>query len=121
MLKNIVYIFFFYFFLIPQITLAHLGRTDSSRGHYCWTNCENWDLKNGQYHIHNGGNDNASDNNEPEYDPQAEYDSGYQKGYETAYKYASNCQEYEWEWNGTQDYGNGFEDGIDQGHSGGSK
>lgn len=31
---------------------AHPGRTDSSGGHTCRTNCEKWGLRYGQYHYH---------------------------------------------------------------------
>lgn len=34
---------------------AHPGRTDSSGGHTCRTNCESWGLNYGEYHYHNGG------------------------------------------------------------------
>jgi len=39
---------------LPKITLAHPGNTDSSGGHYCWTNCTSWGLSYGQYHYHSG-------------------------------------------------------------------
>ncbi len=35
--------------------LAHPGRTDSSGGHTCRTNCPSWGLSYGEYHYHNGG------------------------------------------------------------------
>ncbi len=31
---------------------AHPGRTDKKGGHYCYTNCKKWGLKDGQYHKH---------------------------------------------------------------------
>ena len=34
---------------------AHPGRTDSSGGHTCRTNCESYGLDYGEYHYHNGG------------------------------------------------------------------
>lgn len=34
---------------------AHPGNTDSSGGHYCWTDCEYWGYSYGEYHYHNGG------------------------------------------------------------------
>lgn len=40
---------------VPVLAEAHPGRTDSSGGHYCRTNCAKWGLKNGEYHYHNGG------------------------------------------------------------------
>ena len=33
---------------------AHPGRTDSSGGHTCRTNCSKWGLRFGQYHTHGG-------------------------------------------------------------------
>ncbi|WP_371811545.1 YHYH domain-containing protein [Sporosarcina sp. Te-1] len=36
-------------------TSAHPGRTDSSGGHTCRTNCAKWGLETGEYHYHNGG------------------------------------------------------------------
>lgn len=36
-------------------TYAHPGRTDSSGGHTCYTNCEYYGLEYGEYHYHNGG------------------------------------------------------------------
>ncbi len=39
---------------------AHPGRTDSSGGHTCWTNCAKWGLKTGEYHYHNGGGSSAT-------------------------------------------------------------
>ena len=41
--------------LLPTSALAHPGRTDSSGGHTCRTNCEDWGLDYGEYHYHNGG------------------------------------------------------------------
>jgi hypothetical protein len=38
--------------IIPSISFAHPGRTDSSGGHTCRTNCANWGLSNGEYHYH---------------------------------------------------------------------
>ncbi len=35
--------------------MAHPGRTDSSGGHTCRTNCPSWGLDWGEYHYHNGG------------------------------------------------------------------
>lgn len=41
--------------LLPNLSYAHPGRTDSKGGHYCRTNCAKWGLKEGQYHHHNSG------------------------------------------------------------------
>ncbi len=40
---------------------SHPGRTDSSGGHTCRTNCESWGLEYGEYHYHNGGGGTAID------------------------------------------------------------
>ncbi len=40
-------------FLIPSLSFAHPGRTDSSGCHTCRTNCSNWGLSTGEYHCHN--------------------------------------------------------------------
>ena len=40
---------------------SHPGRTDSSGGHTCWTNCESWGLEYGDYHYHNGGGSTGVD------------------------------------------------------------
>lgn len=39
--------------IIPSISFAHPGRTDSSGCHTCRTNCPNWGLSTGEYHCHN--------------------------------------------------------------------
>lgn len=57
-------------FLIPSSAFAHPGSTDSSDGHYCWTNCEQYGLQTGEYHFHdtNGDTVAAYDNNAGIYD-----------------------------------------------------
>ena len=37
---------------LPVMVMAHPGRTDSSGGHYCYTDCESHGLKTGEYHYH---------------------------------------------------------------------
>lgn len=51
-----------YSFLVTVLSLlefsfvyAHPGRTDSSGGHTCRTNCGSWGLEYGEYHYHNSG------------------------------------------------------------------
>lgn len=46
--------------LLPSITNAHPGRTDSNGGHTCYTNCEKWGLEYGEYHYHNDGDSSKS-------------------------------------------------------------
>ena len=40
--------------LLAGAVSAHPGRTDSSGGHTCRTNCAKWGLSHGQYHRHGG-------------------------------------------------------------------
>ncbi len=39
--------------LLPAISNAHPGRTDSAGCHTCRTNCPSWGLSTGEYHCHN--------------------------------------------------------------------
>ncbi|REK76058.1 YHYH domain-containing protein [Paenibacillus paeoniae] len=48
------------FVLSSSLASAHPGRTDSSGGHTCRTNCEKWGLEYGEYHYHNGGGKGSS-------------------------------------------------------------
>ncbi|MBO0959885.1 YHYH domain-containing protein [Neobacillus sp. MM2021_6] len=47
-------------FMFGTFASAHPGRTDSSGGHTCRTNCGNWGLSTGEYHYHNGGGATSS-------------------------------------------------------------
>jgi hypothetical protein len=38
--------------LIPTLSFAHPGRTDSAGCHTCRTNCAQWGLSTGEYHCH---------------------------------------------------------------------
>lgn len=38
--------------IIPNISFAHPGRTNSSGCHTCQTNCPSWGLSTGEYHCH---------------------------------------------------------------------
>ncbi|MFE8701042.1 YHYH domain-containing protein [Cytobacillus sp. FJAT-54145] len=85
---------------------AHPGNTDSSGGHTCRTNCHEWGLNYGDYHYHDsyGGGGGT-------------YEEGYDLGYEYSYSYTSECEEeYEWWWEGSQAFGDGYEQGIADGH-----
>jgi endonuclease YncB( thermonuclease family) len=54
--KLTVFLFvLFSFFVFASRIDAHPGRTDSSGGHTCRTNCESWGLGYGEYHYHGGG------------------------------------------------------------------
>lgn len=39
--------------LVPAVSFAHPGRTDSAGCHTCRTNCASWGLSTGEYHCHN--------------------------------------------------------------------
>ena len=47
--------------IIQGNVYAHPGRTDSSGGHTCRTNCSQWGLEDGEYHYHDGSGSNESD------------------------------------------------------------
>ncbi len=75
---------------------GHPGRTDSSGGHTCRTNCEKWGLKNGEYHYHSGGGNSSSSSSggssstgattpKPDY-TQADVDEGHEAGKEKGYE-----------------------------------
>ena len=50
--------------LSVSIASAHPGRTDSSGGHTCRTNCSSWGLSTDEYHYHGGsGDSSASESN----------------------------------------------------------
>ena len=38
--------------LFPLCAYAHPGKTDYRGGHKCWKNCSEWELKYGEYHLH---------------------------------------------------------------------
>lgn len=46
-------------FLSGQVH-SHPGRRDSKEGHTCRTNCEQYGLKTGEYHLHGGSNSKSS-------------------------------------------------------------
>ncbi|MGG0720250.1 YHYH domain-containing protein [Robertmurraya massiliosenegalensis] len=103
--RKIATLIFVLLLFFPLVTLAHPGGTDSSGGHTCRTNCEKWGLEYGEYHYHNS---------HPSVDY---YSDGYNQGYDYAYSYTSVCEEdYEWWWEGPQEFGNGYEAGIEDGH-----
>ncbi|MEK4010182.1 YHYH domain-containing protein [Peribacillus sp. FSL M8-0224] len=49
-------------FIFETDTYAHPGRTDSSGGHTCRTNCASWGLETGEYHTHGGSSESNSSN-----------------------------------------------------------
>jgi hypothetical protein len=103
--SKVIYFFIILFIISSNSVSAHPGRTDSSGGHTCRTNCEQWGLDYGEYHFHNSYIDTS----------ESDYQEGYNEGYELSYGYASQCEPYEWSWEGTQDFGDGFEQGIEDG------
>lgn len=38
--------------LTPYYAGAHPGKTDYRGGHKCWKNCGGWELRRGEYHLH---------------------------------------------------------------------
>jgi hypothetical protein len=59
-----------FLFLFTGSASAHPGRTDSSGGHTCRTNCESWGLDHGEYHSHGGYE--APEVEEPYVEPEQE-------------------------------------------------
>lgn len=60
MLRKISTICLLSFVMFNGLAIAHPGRTDSSGGHTCRTNCASWGLSQGEYHYHNGGSKSSS-------------------------------------------------------------
>lgn len=60
---GVVFIMVVILLTIPQIVLAHPGRTDANGCHTCRTNCAEWGLSTGEYHCHNGGNSSSGSGN----------------------------------------------------------
>lgn len=52
MKKILFVIILFIFLIVPSVSFAHPGRTDSSGCHTCRTNCAKWGLSTGEYHCH---------------------------------------------------------------------
>jgi len=51
-MKKILLTLIILILIIPSVSFAHPGRTDSSGGHTCRTNCPSWGLSSGEYHYH---------------------------------------------------------------------
>jgi hypothetical protein len=41
-----------FIFVMPFSATAHPGKTDHRGGHKCWKNCGEWELRRGEYHLH---------------------------------------------------------------------
>ena len=41
-----------FIFLMAISAIAHPGKTDYRGGHKCWKNCGDWELRRGEYHLH---------------------------------------------------------------------
>lgn len=99
MKKILILLFFLFFILVRPINLlAHPGRTDSSGGHTCKTNCEDWGLNYGEYHYHNGGGSSSTTTTTPTptYQPKIEYKNETKTEeipFETKYENDSNLEE----------------------------
>jgi len=104
--------------------VAHPGRTDSSGGHTCRTNCAKWGLNTGEYHYHNGGGSNTTATTsipKPTYS-QADVDEGKTAGkllgYEDGYsRNNSNSITYI----GNEGYKKGYVSGYEAGYNEGFK
>ncbi|CAM4083046.1 hypothetical protein BAMA_16710 [Bacillus manliponensis] len=108
-----IFLCIFIWMLSPHVIYAHPGNTDANGGHTCWTNCEEWGLEYGEYHFH----DATYKSYEYEYDYEHKYEEGYNKGFDLAYSYTSQCEEeYDWWWKGHKAFGEGYEQGIEDGH-----
>lgn len=66
------YLSLFLFVFLPSLALAHPGGTDSRGGHHCWTDCEQWGLRIGEYHFHDDNDASIStyEKNEELFDKQ---------------------------------------------------
>jgi len=58
------------FIIFPVSLSAHPSGTDALGGHHCWTDCENYGLKYGEYHYHDANKNSIAtwDHNEKVYD-----------------------------------------------------
>lgn len=52
-MKKIIFSLITLALIIPSVSFAHPGGTDSSGCHTCRTNCSSWGLSYGEYHCHN--------------------------------------------------------------------
>ncbi|MFD4708042.1 YHYH domain-containing protein [Gottfriedia sp. NPDC058432] len=68
MKKTLLLILFLVFqlFISNEKSYASPGRTDANCGHRCYTNCEKYGLKYGEYHYHNGGNSDNTYEEDPD-------------------------------------------------------
>lgn len=111
-----------------NVVHAHPGRTDSSGGHTCRTNCEKWGLKYGEYHFHNGegtsgsSSNNVSSKNKPAY-TQKDVDLGRSEGKEKGYVdgYNRNEQNSQVDKGSNEGYKIGYNDGYTAGYVQGLK
>lgn len=95
---------------------AHSGGTDSSGGHHCWTNCEDYGYEYGEYHFHNQEPEvnNTEQVIESTESQDNEYENGYEWGYNEIYTIYSVCEEgYDLSWEGTEEYNNGAKQGME--------
>ncbi len=49
-MKNIIFLIAIILFSVSAH--AHPGKTDYRGGHKCWKNCSEWELRYGEYHLH---------------------------------------------------------------------
>lgn len=90
-----------------DVAEGHSGRTDSSGGHTCQTNCGNYGLHYGEYHYHGGGQSSYDDYKYEEYEYDYNDDYDYEEYNYNDYKneeYKYDYEEYEYEYNDDYDY-----------------
>lgn len=51
-----IFLFLILMIIFPYPVNAHPGHLDSNNGHKCFSNCDQYGLKYGQYHSHSGHN-----------------------------------------------------------------
>ncbi|RPI34351.1 MAG: YHYH domain-containing protein [Nitrospiraceae bacterium] len=47
-----IFLAMLFILLMPFSAIAHPGKTDHRGGHKCWKNCGEWELRRGEYHLH---------------------------------------------------------------------
>ncbi|AMQ07711.1 YHYH domain-containing protein [Sporosarcina psychrophila] len=118
---------FLTFSIFASDAMAHPGRTDSSGGHTCRTNCAKWGYVTGEYHLHNGGTPKTSTvtTSKPKPKPaysQADIDegrsTGESQGYEEGY---SRKQKVTQTTTGNEGYKKGYALGYEVGYNEGLK
>ena len=69
-MKKVIYqitIAILFFSINISIAWTHPGGTDSKGCHTCYTDCEKWGLRYGEYHCHSGGTGRSSSSSSSSY------------------------------------------------------